>query len=620
MAERKRSKTANTAVWIIVGLLMFGMVGFGAVGLSGTARSIGKVGDKPVSVTQYYTALQNEVNGAQQQIGRRLTPQEVQSFGLENVALARVVRQRAMDQEATDLGLSIGDERLSAQIQGLGAFTGLSGNFDRVAYDQYLERNNTSSSEFETRLREENARNLLQEAILTGLEAPEAYQNVIVGYLQETRDFSWAKVTDADYATGTEVPSDADLRAFHENNADQFTLPTSKDITYAWLTPDMISDTITVDDAELRAAYDARSEEFNQPETRLVERLVFVDQATAQAALDTINDGSKTFEDLVADRGLDMADVDLGDVQRGGLGDAAEVVFGAAEPGVVGPAPTNLGPALFRINAILDAQVQSFDEVRADLLAEYQTNEATRVVSAWVEDIEDLLAGGATLEEVAAETDMVLGQIRWYPGLEGDVADYDEFRDAALTVTEDDFPTLINLADGGIFALRMNEAIPAALQPFDDVRASVEQAWQADAVQTQLTAQADALAAQVDGDVTLAALGLTEQREEDVVRTAFVDDATPALVSTVFDMQPGEVKVLQDADGAIIVQLHKVHAADLDSEESQGLKRILGLRLQQAFQTDVLSAYGQAVQADMDVTIDQTIVQSVNSQFHGQGY
>jgi len=620
MAERKRSKASTTAVWIIVGLLMFGMVGFGAVGLSGTARSIGKVGDKPVSVNQYYAALQNEVNGAQQQIGRRLTPQEMQSFGLDTVALSRVVRQRAMDQEATDLGLSMGDTRLSAQIQGLSAFTGLSGNFDRVAYNQYLERNNTTSSEFETRLREENARNILQAAVLSGLEAPEAYQDVIVGFLQETRDFAWAKVTAEQYSTGIEVPSEEELRAFHTDNAAQFTLPTSKDITYAWLTPDMVAGSVTATDEELQAIYDTRRAEFNQPETRLVERLVFRDTETAQAALDTILNGSTTFEDLVADRGLEMADVDLGDLQKENLGDAADVVFGAADPGVVGPAPTNLGPALFRINAILDAQIQTFDDVKADLLAEVQTNQATEAVSRLVEDIEDLLAGGATLEDVAQETDMVLGQTNWYPGVEGGISDYSEFRTAALTITEDDFPELTNLSDGGIFAMRMNQAIPAALQPFEDVRASVQSAMEADAVQQQLTTQADALAAQVTGDVTLASLGLTEQREEGMVRSAFVEGTTPALISTAFDMEPGDVMVLNDADGAIIVQLLAVHEADLETEESQALKNILGQRLQQAFQTDVLAAYGQAVQSEVDVTLDQSIVQSVNSQFYGQGH
>ncbi len=620
MAERKRSKASTTAVWIIVGLLMFGMVGFGAVGLSGTARSIGKVGDKPVSVNQYYAALQNEANSAQQQAGRRLSPQEMQSIGLDNIALARVVRQRAMDQEATDLGLSMGDERLSTQIQNLGAFTGLNGTFDRVAYDQYLDRNNTTSSEFETRLREENARNILQTAILSGLDAPAAYEDVIVGFLQETRDFSWAKITTEDYSTGVEVPTENDLRKYHTENADQFTLPSSKDITYAWLTPDMIAQTVAATDEDLRAMYDARADEFNQPETRLVERLVFSDEATAQAALQTILDGSATFEDLVANRGLEMDDVDLGDVQKESLGDAAEIVFGATDPGVVGPAPTNLGPALFRINAILDAQIQTFDDVKADLLAEVQTNQATESVSRLVEDIEDLLAGGATLEEVANETDMVLGQTNWYPGVEGGISDYSEFRTAALTITEDDFPELINLSDGGIFAMRMNQAIPAALQPFDDVRASVETAWEADAVQQQLTAQADALAAQVNDDVTLASLGLTEQREEDMVRTDFVEGASLSLISTVFDMEPGDVMVLEDPDGAIIVQLSAIHAADLETEESQALKNILGQRLQQAFQTDVLAAYSQAVQGDVDVTLDQSIVQSLNSQFYGQGH
>ncbi len=619
MAERKRSKASTTAVWIIIGLLMFGMIGFGAVGLSGTARSVGTVGDKPISVNLYYNALNTELNNAQQQLGRRLSATEIEAFGIENSALARVVRQRAMDQQTADLGISTGDERLRAQIQGLEGFSSLTGGFDRDAYDRYLDRNNISSSDFETMVREENARGILQTAILTGLQPPAAYQDIIVGYLQETRDYSWAKVADEGFSTGVPVPTDDDLVKFHAENPEIFTLPASKDIAYIWLTPDMVSETIDVSDDELRQIYEDRSSEFNQPETRLLDRLVFPDEAAAQAALDSLSSG-KTFEDLVTDRGLELGDVSMGDVQPGTLGEAEEVVFGAAEPGVVGPAQTSLGPALFRINAILDAQVQSFEDVKADLLAERQTNEAAEIVSRGVEDIEDLLAGGATIEDVAAETDMQLGQINWHPGVSGGIADYEEFRSVALGVTEDDFPELINLADGGIFAIRMNQANPSAVQPLEDVRDDAVTAWQNAEVAKETRAFAEDIQSRVNDENTLASFGLTERAEEDAVRTEFIEGAPPALVSTVFEMTPGETRIVEDADGVILVRLHTIHKADLETEESQALKSILGARLQQAFQVDVLGAFGASVQADTDINLNQGALQSVNSQFRGLGH
>ncbi len=60
-------------------------------------------------------------------------------------------------------------------------------------------------------------------------------------------------------------------------------------------------------------------------------------------------------------------DVDLGDVTEAVLGDAGAMVFGLTEPGVTGPADTDLGPALFRVNAILDGNVQTFEMVQDQL-------------------------------------------------------------------------------------------------------------------------------------------------------------------------------------------------------------------------------------------------------------
>jgi hypothetical protein len=72
----------------------------------------------------------------------------------------------------------------------------------------------------------------------------------------------------------------------------------------------MLLDAIELDEETLRAAYEDRSEEFNQPERRLVERLIYTDQANAQAAMDRITAEEITFDALVEERGLTLADVE----------------------------------------------------------------------------------------------------------------------------------------------------------------------------------------------------------------------------------------------------------------------------------------------------------------------
>ena len=60
------------------------------------------------------------------------------------------------------------------------------------------------------------------------------------------------------------------------------------------LTPEMLEDSVTLDEAALRDLYQQRIDEFRQPERRMVERLVFGDEASAQAAPDRLDACTET--------------------------------------------------------------------------------------------------------------------------------------------------------------------------------------------------------------------------------------------------------------------------------------------------------------------------------------
>jgi peptidyl-prolyl cis-trans isomerase D len=70
MAKGARGKGANIFVWIILGLLIVGLAGFGVGGFGGSVRSIGKVGDREITTSDYARALQQEIRAYEAQIGQ----------------------------------------------------------------------------------------------------------------------------------------------------------------------------------------------------------------------------------------------------------------------------------------------------------------------------------------------------------------------------------------------------------------------------------------------------------------------------------------------------------------------------------------------------------------------
>jgi len=173
----------------------------------------------------------------------------------------------------------------------------------------------------------------------------------------------------------------------------------------------------------------------------------------ATTARNLLDSGTATFNTLLADRELTPEDVDLGEVERGGLfKEAADVIFSATALGVVGPVQSSIGPALFNINAILEADITSYEDAREEITAELAGESARRLVSDLVTDIDDLLAAGDTLETLTADTDMKLGLIDLTSETTDNIAAYENFREVANTTNVGDFPEIQDLADGGIFA------------------------------------------------------------------------------------------------------------------------------------------------------------------------
>ena len=58
--KAKGNSFTKTAVWGLMGLLILGLGGFGAVNLNGSARTVGEVGDKSISVDDYARELQQQ--------------------------------------------------------------------------------------------------------------------------------------------------------------------------------------------------------------------------------------------------------------------------------------------------------------------------------------------------------------------------------------------------------------------------------------------------------------------------------------------------------------------------------------------------------------------------------
>lgn len=604
---------SKTFVWILMGMLIVGLAGFGAVNFTGNASAVATAGSQDITVEEYARELQREQQALQQQTGQAFTIAQMTAFGLDRQVLGRLVTTAAMNSEVQALGLSIGDKTLLNEITQIDSFHDASGSFDRDAYKFALDRVGLSERDFEEDVRLESARVMVQSAIMAGTKMPETLADTMVDYIGARRSFDWVQLKTGETAMIALAPSEEELQAFYDANPELFTLPETRKITYAVLSPDMVMDEVEVDQDALRELYEDRAAQFNVPERRLVERLVFGSTEDAAAAKARLDASEVTFAELADERGLELSDIDMGDVTAADLGEAAEGVFAGHAGMIVGPLPSDLGPALFRINGVLSAQNTTFEEAEAELRDEVAAGRARRLIEGQSEEIDDLLAGGATLEELAAEAGLKVESIEWTADSDEGIAAYSAFRDAAAAVSEEDFPAVEFLEDGSLFALRLDEVLPERPEPLEAAQDKALRGWNEQQRLNALATRAEAIKARAEANGAFDE-DLTVTSEEGLTRTAYLDGTPADMLNQLFEMEPGELRVVADADSTVILKLNEV-LPPLESEEMAVLQTALGAQLDQALAEALFQAFARDAQMRAAPTVNEQALNAVHANF-----
>lgn len=617
ITPRKTSTPASKILsFVLLGMLVVGLGGFGVSNFGQQVDTVITVGKAQVSTSQYYRALKGQIDQFSQQFGTQFTFAQAQMFGLDAQTLQSLISNAALDNEAIRLGLSAGDVQVAQRIATTKAFLNVSGTFDRTTYAQVLEQNGLTVKDFEAGLRDDLARQLLQAAVVSGMNTPKALTDTLYAYQAETRAFTVLQLSQSSLPEKLAEPTEPDLQTFYTAHIADFTRPEAKRVAYALLKPSDLAKDQTVAEADIKAAYDAAFDTFNIPEKRLVERLVYPSEDEAKAAKAEFDAGT-SFEDLVKARGLTLGDIDMGDVSLVDLGEAGKDIFALTEPGVVGPLPSNLGPALYRMNTILPAQITPFDQAQDTIKGDLQLAMATKTIVDKFEPINDLLAGGATIVEVAKDQAMTEGATDYAKDADdNDAVTQDaEFAKAVEAMEPGDFAQAVSLSDGSVMVLQVTETVPPTPVPFEKAREKIIAAYQAEALAKALTALADSHLAAAKSGTRLETLGITDN-----VASATRSTKLPAIPADVlaaaFTLKPEDV-VKIDANGIVaLVRLDAIKPADMASEGSKADIEALSQQTAQSIAQDAYELFSTAMTTQGGLTIDQAAITAVQARMN----
>ena len=613
-----RKKKSGVFVWGVMGFLILGLGGFGLTGAFQTSGGsmVASVGDEEISANAYLSGLQQDLRRTSQQFGQNITIDQARIFGIDQSSLRRQLTLAALVNEAKRLNLSVGDEAVRDVLLSNPAFQAAAGVFSEATYDLVLNQQQITRAQYEELLRSDQAQNLMSGAISGAIGPQDTAARVLLDFVGETRDVIWAEVGASVLSGETETPDDAAIQAFYDANPGAFTTPETRKITYAMVSPEMLAADIEISDEAIQEVYDAQKDFFNTPERRIVDRIVFGNTDDAAAAMARLDAGEASFEDIATERNLTANEYGIGIVRANQLSTAAaELLFASSETGLYGPVAATLGPAIFRVNAALDGSTVSLEDARSDIRDALAADQAGTLMLTKIGDIDDLIAGGASLEELADETDMVLFTIDYSTDSTDDITADPAFVVEALTAVVDEERDLIELENSGILALRVNEVIPAALRGLSEARAQAIEGATAAATLQQVQDYTDELVAQIgagaDLSATLGALGVTPNIGVRVTRTSPPAGLSPLLAQALFSQNEGEAKAYPTSAGAIIIEVSRVQVFDPLSDSGKAFLAQAQTQVQEDIAADIYILFANAVLGRAVVTVNQGMIDQI---------
>ena len=621
MLNSMRGSGQSKSMWVIMGLLMFGLTfGFGLDSLRGAnVTQIGSVGEEPIELNTYGRAYQSAIRRVSQQIGRAPTAEEMDLFGIQKQVLGAVTAQAALDNETAKLGLSVGDDLVRNSIRSSAQFQNINGIFDNESYRYFLENQvGMSAGQFETRVRKENARRLLQDTIVSGVSSDETLALTLVNFSQQERSFEWAALDSNDLAAPVAEPTKAELETFYTAHKFNYMTPQTREITYAWLNPADLLDIVDIDEIQIRDSYDLQFDRFNRAEQRAIDRLVFPSMAEAQAARDRVDTSEATFAEIVSERGLSEADINLGEVSRDNVSAAAaNLLFNQTKVGVVGPVDSFLGPALFRINAVIEADNTPFDEVRDELRTELAGESARRLVADLVDEIADELAAGVELEELTKFEGLQVAKIKFHLNSDHPIAGYGAFRAAANAAQVGDFSEILDLSDGGVFALRLDNIVEPTQIIQTDVGLKLVEDFKAVRMKEALLELAERFRPGLESGGNLDIVNVDLSTVTNINRTSFIEVLPSEAISKVFEMNLGDVSVIESDGTVILVRLIDIADFDPDREINVLTLKRVKQQIDAQISLDILNYYTDALETESGVLLNRNIINQVNLQMAG---
>jgi len=618
---------SQTTGWIAKILFLLLIVAFGVWGIGDIFRGdqaqkpVVQVDDIKYSQAEFQRDLKQQLDQFSQAQHFQITAQQFAQFGGVSQIIARAVNRNSLKVYTRDQGLGVSQATAVAEVQADPTFQNEQKQFDRNRFLGVLQQSNMSEAGYVDEVRTDLVNRGLYLALLGGIPVPQKMANEVYLYDQEQRTADVLVIPNASI-TGIAAADDATLQKFQKDHADDYKAPEYRAATVIEVSPEDLTGDVSVSDDEINQAYEAQKAQYSTPDTRDVEQVVVQDKAVADK-LEAAVKGGQSFKDAAkAVTGGDP--VSLGTVTKEKLPpEIADQVFALKSEGVTDPLTSPFGIHVVHVIKAQVGAIKPLADVKDEVKHQVALAKATESLDSLVQQLEDTLAGGASLEEAATKLKLKAKKVA---AVDSDGKD-PKGQDTGLThaavslilnTESGNMSPVAPTASGSYIVAQVTGVTPPADRPFADVKEKLQADWLADAQAKAATEKAKAIADKVNkgGDLNAeaTALGLTVKKSASFTRDKGDPDngILANFAATLFDLKLNQAGTGSTKDGPVVAKVTAITPADPAAHPADVAQT--NEQLSAEIRNDLGAQFNEALRQELKPQVNEDVLNSLLQQ------
>ncbi len=394
---------------LFIGLLVLSFAFFGVSNfvLNSSETWVAKVGGRSISYSKLTKAMQADREAIlRSNPGNPQAMEYIESPKFKSDVLGRLVNNVIIEKLRDSFGVEASKEIILKGIAADSQFI-RDGKFDRAIFKNFLAQNGFDEAKYAKAIQDEIVGAMIVSSISFASPVDKKIVKKVVALKEEKRIADVIVISDKDVGS-VAAPNAKELEEFFAKNKQKFVAPEMRKISYATISQQDLTRSITIGEQEIAAEYEKNKANYQKAEKRNFYHLLFSDENKATeflAALDKsiVADKSKAFIEVakkVANKNL--KEITLQNIgEKDLLPDISVGAFKLAKNQVSSVLKSPLGFHVFFAKDIKSGAITPLAEVKNTIKQNLLRTKNEDFVQKKVSEIEDSLLASNSLSETA---------------------------------------------------------------------------------------------------------------------------------------------------------------------------------------------------------------------------